>query len=105
MSPACSLLTSDVIEPSATNLARCCYDGQKPGLSENKILSCVCPAPGVGLARHAVRQTGNAHRGSTPGLSVSHYLGKISVSTVARRLRRYCRRGLGTGACPFRTSD
>src|SRR3954470_6788607 len=42
-SPACSLLTSDVIELSATNLARCCYDGQKPGPLENKILSCVCP--------------------------------------------------------------
>src|SRR5690348_8904036 len=44
--PACSLLTSDVIEPSATNFARCCYDGQKPGPLENKILSCVCPAQG-----------------------------------------------------------
>src|ERR671932_2038812 len=29
---------------SATNPARCCYDGQKPGPLENKILSCVCPA-------------------------------------------------------------
>src|SRR3954470_17302497 len=42
-SPACSLLTPDVIEPSATNLTRCCYNGQKPGPLENKILSCVCP--------------------------------------------------------------
>jgi hypothetical protein len=33
-----------VIEPSATNLTRCCYNGQKPGPLENKILSCVCPA-------------------------------------------------------------
>src|SRR3954454_8065753 len=42
-SPAYSFVTSDVIELSATNLARCCYDGQKPGPLENKILSCVCP--------------------------------------------------------------
>jgi hypothetical protein len=33
-----------VIELSATNLAHCCYDGQKPGPLENKILSCVGPA-------------------------------------------------------------
>jgi hypothetical protein len=33
-----------VIELSATNLGRCCYDGQKPGPLENKILSCVSPA-------------------------------------------------------------
>src|SRR3954449_2098790 len=51
MKPACSLLTSDVIEPSATNLTRCCYNGQKPGPLENKILSCVCPVCWAGRAQ------------------------------------------------------
>src|SRR3954454_4511008 len=57
-SPAYSFVTSDVIEPSATNPARCCYDGQKPGPLENKILSCVCPGshPSWPTSRPAMRR-------------------------------------------------